>query len=596
MRTLVALSILSLVVLSSCSPSSTSTPTTPSVTTIEMQKLTNLPLSGGQVSSVEFLDSQTILAIIDGVVATVPIGGGTPTLMPEKGSGYIRAVVGASKEIYLLSNTELSVMSSISATPVKSTVYTHNAQTLAVNLDVGPDGQAYLRVRSYPSSMKVWTSSDRGLTWTEITLPTNNEYGGGLAFGTGGDMYCSSPLSFYSSTDGGANWTKHAAVFPNYGGELLVRKNGDVLCYIPTGGGLWTSSDKGNSFTNLTPFNANPFFSTIKESDDGILYALLKTSSSPTGDKAGRLMKSQDGKTWSTVIFAEGSALALQGGSMVVGMESPVTGGLAISQDKGVHFVPSGTGPIASFSALAWNSNGELCILADKGVFVQRVSGWNTYGNGINFLSLTSSGDGALYIAGLHESYLSTNSGASWKDLTMPDLVLTSGTGHYEMPVCYGLRQRDALLCITYFRTDLQKQTNGRVTRLGSDGTVSSGSVGGNFVWMAQDANNLLYGVTENFPTSQRSSDGGLTWTEVSTRAPGFVFNNSGKYIGYGLGTNGAANYSWGNVGSTQVDQLNLSGFSFTSNYIEAARFSPTNVLYLLVAGSGVYYSTQAWN
>ncbi len=556
-----------------------------------MQQLTDLPVVGGNVSSVAFLDDQTLVAVIDNKIATVPINGGSPTILYSN-ANFQSVVVGGSKEIYALSDDALWVMDNISTAPKKSSVYTRNGQTLNVYLNVGPNGQAYLRVLSYPTVMRVYTSADKGQTWVQYKVPTEAEYGGGLAFGPGKEVYVSSPTSFYSSIDGGANWTRYSAVVPNYGGELLVRKNGDVIYYIPKGGGLWTSSNKGASFTNLTPFNAEPFYSVIHESSDGVLYAILSPSSSPLVERASRLMKSVDGKTWTHVMFAEGRDLAMQGSVIAVGMSSGTTGGIAISNDMGASFRTTGTQAVQTISSFAWNSDAQLCILADKGIFAKTSAGWISYGNSVVFGLLTSAGDGTLYSVGMKTSYISSNSGKSWSEVAMPAMNLTSGTGSFSIPLACGLNQHDAIVSRTYYRTDLGKHTNGTLTKLSSSGTASTIQSGNNYVWMAQDGTGRLYARTDNFATNQQSPDNGTTWTEVTTAAPGFVFNHADKYIGYGSGST----YKWGTLGSTTTATLNLDGFSSLSNYISSARFDSQNKLYILTLDKGIFYATQAWN
>ncbi len=579
--------------LSSCTPSDDNGGTTPTAQeTINLSRVTDLPTTGGVVSSIDVLDDQTLVEIIDGNLATVSLSSAGTQVQATNGAPFVAVKVGASKELYLLANDALWVKSDINSAAQKCSVFTRNSQTLEVHLDLSPQGYPLLRVMSYPTSMQVWTSTDKGATWIKVSVPTGSEYGGGIAYGSNNEVYASSPNSFYSSVDAGANWTKHAAVKSGYGGELLVRRNGDVLYYIPNGGGLWSSSDKGASFTQLTPFNAHYFYSTIQEGSDGFLYALVKTSSSPSPEGAGELMKSQDGKTWTHVLFVEGSALVLKNSLIATGSASEVCGGCFYSADKGQTFRASGIRSLKAISHIGWNATKDLCVLADNGVFVKTSSGWSSYGNSVVFRALTSSGDSKLFVVGLRTSYLTSNSGQSWKTLPMPALSGAVGSGTYQVPVCCGLNLQDALVSITYYRYDLSKHTNGMLIRLGSNASVSTIPTPGlNFSWMVQGPANLIYARTDNFVTNQQSTTYGNTWTEVSSLAPGFVYTQSGKYIAYGSGST----FLWGQAGNTNTAPMNLKGLDVGS-YIVSSKFDADNRLYVVTSDAGLYVAASPWN
>ncbi len=586
-----AIALVSMLIVHGCSPSTgTNTPVTPNTATIAMQQLSDLPKAGGDVSSVSFLDAQTVVAVIDGKIATVPVSGGQVTILHSNAT-FESVCVGGSKEIYALAYSELWVLDNINSTPKKSSVFTRNGQTLSVNLSVGTNGQPYLRVLSYPSSMQVWTSTDKGVTWTTVQFPTLKEGGGGFAFGTGSEVYASSPQSFYSSNDNGTTWTKHPAVKANYGGELLVRKNGDVVYYIPNGGGLWSSSDKGNSFTNLTPFNDNPFYSMIREADDGYLYALLKPSSSPVVEKAARLMRSLDGKTWTHVLFAEGRDLAIQGSKIAVAMSGQTSGGIAVSDDMGQSFKCAGTQDVQAIQSFGWNASGDLCVFADKGLFVKTSSGWRCHGNALIFGGFCSAGGGIMYLCGINTCYVSNDAGKTWKDIVMPPTPGTSGTGTFKIPVVFGVNQGDALVSVTYFRYDLSKHTNGRLLRLKPDGSVTTIKSGTNYIWMAQAGSGRLYARTDNFATNQYSADMGFNWTETPTAAPGFVFNNTDRFIASG----GGMSFRWGTLQNSTTATLTLDGYTSQSIYLNSALFDAQDRLHILSLDKGLFVSSQSW-
>lgn len=581
---------LTLVLLTSCSTTSDpSTSPTPTSATITMQRLSDLPHNGGDVSSIAFLDAQTLVAVIDGKIATVPVTGGTPTIL-HSNAAYVAVIVGGGKEVYALSSDALWVLDDITATPRKSTVYTKNGQTLNVRMSIGPNGQPYIRIYSYPTVMQVFTSTDKGSTWNQVSVPTGAEYGGGLAFGASNEMYASSPSSFYTSTDAGATWKRSPAVVPSYGPEIVKRKNGDVICYVPGGGGLWSSSDNGASFTTITPINTKPFYSTIVESDEGVLYALASESAIPGVATFARCMRSTDGRTWVPVHTVEGSDLALQGATIAIGRTSANGGGVLLSSDKGVSFTSAGMGAVQTITSFGWTADGSLVLLADHGLYLRNGSQWRALGSSTAYEVLSSARNGTLYVAGINVASVSTNAGQSWMDGSMPPCN-GGGAGRYAIPAMIATQGNDALVALTYYRTDLQKHTNGILVRLSPTATTSVAVNGTNYVWMAQDAAGTLYTRTENFATNQRSTDNGATWTEVPQPAPGFVFNSTMKFIAYGSGNS----FTSGTIGSVGTAALTLSGLTLQGSNIVSALFDSSDRLHILTADQGLYIATSSW-
>src|SRR3954471_24647492 len=84
-----------------------------------------------------------------------------------------------------------------------------------------------------------WTSAAGG---TIIALTGDNSYGGGTASGLGA----------YYSRDGGKTWTRSAGVPDGIlGFRLAVDPTDPSKVYAATGGGLFRSTDGGQSFTNV---------------------------------------------------------------------------------------------------------------------------------------------------------------------------------------------------------------------------------------------------------------------------------------------------------------------------------------------------------
>ncbi|MBN9399542.1 MAG: hypothetical protein J0I17_05120 ['Candidatus Kapabacteria' thiocyanatum] len=563
-----------------------STPAAPGE--LAMTRLTDLPAAKGNVVSVDILDASRLVAVIDDKIYSVPISGGTPSLM-HSNARYESVVVGGGGEIYALTRDALFVIDHIGGTPKAVDVQIRTAQTEKVTLSVSPTGEPYLRVYTYPARMTLYTSADRGTTWTTIPLPSGFLYGGGLAFGPSGEMYLSSPQGFYSSPDRGATWTSYPAPLANYGGELVRRSNGHILYYVPGGGGLRLSTDGGASFTDLSQFNNPPYFSKIVEGADGILYALVNRGATTLTDRPMTVAKSTDGgMTWQHIYFAQGYDFAMKGSVIAVAQGETASGGVAISTDNGRSFVPAGIGSVESIQSFGFDAEGNLLILADRTLFRKTSSGWKTLGGQSGFSTMATTPQGTIFLSQVSSTFLSVDGGTSWKEAPMPD-YLYSGIGTIGLPAVLGARSGDLIVSITTYRDDLATHTNGMLVRVRPDGTAIRLTNGINYVSIVEDATGLLYGQTVNFRTYQRSTDGGTTWTEVQTAAPGFVFDSRNRFIAYGeLGA-----FRQGSSGSDGTKPLTLTGFTSQSNYVMSARFDSHDRLHLLTRDQGLFVATQ---
>lgn len=591
MRNLATLLVLSLTIaVASCTKSADPTTPTTEKGDVPMTRVASLPTAGGNVTSVDFLDASTLVAVIDAKIYTVPLSGASPTLRYDNAT-YTKLVVGGGGEVYALTDDALWVIPSMGATPTKTSLTIKTPQTLSVYVSVGPNGQCYVRVLSYPTVIRIYTSADKGATWTTMPLPTSYSYGGGLCFGrSASEIYVSGPQSFHASTDAGATWTNSPAPIPNYGGELLYRANGDIICYVPGGGGLSVSRNNGASFSAVLPFNRAPYLWKLIEGTDGMLYAALASSVVTGAEKPLEIMRSDDGgATWKHLYFSLGHDVAMRGRNLVVGQSSMAAGGVAISTDNGSTFTTTGLSTIKNITSFGFDGNGALIIAADLSVFQQTTSGWISLGPPSIATSITTSLQGTIYVVSTAFTHVSTDNGRTWNTATMPPYNY-GGIGAIGLPVVLGMRDGNALVSITTYRSDLYPaiHTNGSMVIITPAGTASRASVNGNFVKVIQDADGVLYGSTVNFSTAQRSNDGGQSWTEVSKGALGFAIDGRNKFIAYGE----QGSYRSGSIGSETLAPLTLSGFPLPSNSIVQARFDKNNHLWLLSNGSELYEAT----
>jgi len=192
-----------------------------------------------------------------------------------------------------------------------------------------------------------------------------------------------------------------------------------------------------------------------------------------------------------------------------------------------------------------------------------------------------------MFVGGTRTSYASSNGGATWTEVDMPDIQVV-GNGRVQTPVVLGLKNGDCLISLTHFRTDLTKHTNGILSRITPSGELSQIATSTNYVWMVQDAAGTIYARTDNFVSQRRSSDNGASFLEVTQPAPGFVFTTDNRAINLN-GTNG---FTISNVGFSSTSTLTVNGLTGMSWTVTKGFVDNRNTLYLLSADQGVFRST----
>lgn len=588
MRSLLT-ALMALLVATSCSNTTDPEPDGPTTGDLTVTRLSDLPNAGGDATSVAFVNASTLVAVIDGAIHDVPLGGG-PTTRLHADARFLSVTVGGGGELYALSDDALWVIDRPGGTATKAPVTVRTPQTLKVVMTIGPDGRPYLRIHRYPSSMTLYTSADRGITWATVELPSGYTYGGGLAFGPGEERYLASPEGFFTSTDAGTSWQRFPAPLPGYGGELLRRKNGDILFYEPGGGGLRVSRNGGASFETVSPFNAYPFIVDMEETEDGTLYALIDQAGSTQSDRPMRLMTSTDGgTTWQHRYFAQGHDMDVDGNRIAVGHGTAGCGGVAVSTDRGATFTLRGTGAVGTISSFGFDADNRLLLLADRTLFRRAVSGWQCLGSNLGFTAMVTTPQGTIYLPSPTVTSSSTDGGVTWRTITMPDYVWP-GVGSIAMPAMIGLQNGEALVSITTFRSDLvpNAHTNGMVVRLRPDGTAErTAGVAGCFVSFVQDASGTLHGRSENFTGFHQSVTNGAMWAEVAAGAPGFAYDSRDRFLGYGERNT----FRYGK-GPTTIGTLTLAGFTSESHYVTKALFDRSDIPHLLTMDKGLFIAT----
>jgi photosystem II stability/assembly factor-like uncharacterized protein len=176
-------------------------------------------------------------------------------------------------------------------------------------------------------------------------------------------MYCTMyEGGVYKTTDGGQTWVNKSSGLGNPGNlhALMVRvhpKTGSIFCSItamregrefPIPGGLWKSTDGGESWTDLTKdlklHWANGF--ALDPRDENVIY--LTAATIPNGREGGLYKTTDGGKTWERIRRDEDFAPAAFIHGMFVNLhpDNPdtvyfgLTAGLWVSKDAGKTWEP----------------------------------------------------------------------------------------------------------------------------------------------------------------------------------------------------------------------------------------------------------------
>ena len=256
---------------------------------------------------------------------------------------------------------------------------------LSLALDPGDPERVYLACGQYldwwAPAARLLRSTDRGATWTQITLP----------FKLGGNSE-------------GRGTGERLAVDPHNPARLLLGTND---------AGLWRSTDRGSTWTRLTAFT--PLATTFvlpDRSNPGVVYVGVPDNTGPTLWRT-----TDDGATWAAVPNQPLGLMALQGA-----LDASGTLYLTYANAQG----PNG----ATSGAVRKLANAATATAAAGWTTINPPSGQGGYCG----LSLDARRPGVLVVSTLDrwwprdEVYYSENGGASWKGM-LDGATLTFSSG-----------------------------------------------------------------------------------------------------------------------------------------------------------------------
>jgi hypothetical protein len=268
----------------------------------------------------------------------------------------------------------------------------------AVTLDPADANRVWASFSSaFGGGSSVWSSEDGGLTWADRTgnLPTaapftDLAHDGSRILVSGGQLFEGQSLGLYSSTDGGLTWVAvHDASWPSQvvtdievhpfqAGNLQLATIGGGVFRSIDGGASWTFGVGGTDGMHLHEVSVDPITpadvytggSTVavwKSVNSGLDFA-----SSSTGIRA----------LHTAAILTHGVA----GGELAMCFNGLNTGGIYTSEDGGVSWelepAPATRWNEVEFapSGLLFATSAGPVSIAQEGVYLRTVSGWNSIG------------------------------------------------------------------------------------------------------------------------------------------------------------------------------------------------------------------------
>jgi len=242
---------------------------------------------------------------------------------------------------------------------------------------------------------------------------TNGPYGGtifSLAYSNAGNIFCGTITGggLYKSTDNGNTWFK---VFGNdrnsWSWTITADRNDDIFASC-SGYGLIKSTDEGNTWTQLTSLLTPR---AIAINSMGHIFAGLST---------GALYRSTNGgENWTQVNFGANGVnkILINDNGFIYAAFPPF---LRMSTDNGDTWVQINYSGMSGGNDLAIDSTGNLLACNSNGIFRTSNNGtnWDQISNLNSVLSIAVSGNGDYYAGNNYGKIIkSTNSGLSWVEI-----------------------------------------------------------------------------------------------------------------------------------------------------------------------------------
>jgi len=396
-------------------------------------------------------------------------------------------------------------------------------------------------------------STDDGATWSQFSPVWSLDPINGIVRNSIGYTFAATNAGVRRSTDFGATWTLTAgfavpvnAIVVNSIGYLFAAA-GDLLTSTSTGGGIFRSTNRGDTWVKMNKGLTIPNSYSVTVGAGGTVYA---------GGPFTRVFRSADtAATWSLAnhsMYSDGvhALAALRSGTLLAGTND----GVFSTTDEGNTWFQQNTGlPGLAVYALHESENGLLYVgFNNPGAGVARSSDggltWSGSATGLGshrVFTIASFPDGSILVGTETGIYRSTDNGDGWgvsgtggpsnvvralmRVPSVGSVVAGSGSGVYVSsdsgkswnPRSLGLGGTVVLSLAASGSGDLFAGTDAGVFRSANDGgswTAASSGLPNNTVVnaLAFGGDGFLYAATGD-SGAYRSSDNGGSWEAVNT-------------------------------------------------------------------------------
>lgn len=406
------------------------------------------------------------------------------------------------------------------------------------HFDLSQTNPAIMYAAVYSSSnVNIYKSTNYGVNWTSITPTSNFQNLAGQAWY---DLYCfvnpKNPnkvyvgtIDIFRSTDG----STFTNITNGYNGGY-VHVDQHYLFFHPTNentfivcndGGIWRTTDNGNTFTNLNQNLTLTQFYRIAASPFNPGRILGGTQDNGTQQTFSTL-------NWSAAYGGDGGEVCFNPFDQNYILGETQNGGIFRTTNGGASWNQSQSGLNMSES-VAWVAPIIAHPTVSGTFFTARTSVYKTTNNGGSWTAISSPVNGTypiremaisktnpniMYATSIALIFKSTDGGVNWTNVTtgLPNRTITSVNVHPS-------DENIVLLTFSGFGTDkVYKSTNGGSSWVSIDGPLPDAPVNDLFIYTINPGKPNTYFVATDIGVFV-TDDNGVSWTEIPSGIPNTV-------------------------------------------------------------------------
>ncbi|MCB0271120.1 MAG: hypothetical protein KDH95_23370, partial [Calditrichaeota bacterium] len=213
------------------------------------------------------------------------------------------------------------------------------------------------------------------------------------------------------------------------------------------GAGIWKSTNGGSSWTQLASTDNSEFYYVQKIKVHPVSGAIYAATRSIFSNRGGIQRSTDGGSTWTKVLYNGNGSSAYRAADLEIGADGTIYAAMGISQTDGIY--SSTTGDVGSWTKLNSGTNGFPTTN------IQRIE-IATAPNDANYIYALVQNGGS----GVEGMYRSTDKGANWSSLTLPNDVqygteFSRGQAWYDLTLAVDPNDKEAVFtgAINLFKT-----------------------------------------------------------------------------------------------------------------------------------------------